>query len=91
MTLRCCAPAPLMPRFRPFTWIILVINVIFLIWIIVGASSTSPSCPPGLDPAACILGILWLITRPRRRECPACGYAAKRGVTVCQHCDRSFA
>lgn len=105
-----------MPRLRPFTWIILAINVLFLVWIIRGtASAGSQPCPPGLSPEACtaasqvgtgigaaliialwvavdiILGILWLITRPKRRDCRVCGYSAKRGVTTCTHCNTPFA
>jgi rubredoxin len=38
-----------------------------------------------------ILGILWLITRPRGRTCPACGTNAKKGVTVCRGCGYNFA
>jgi hypothetical protein len=32
------------PRWRPFTWIIVVINILFLIWIIAGVAGTSDSC-----------------------------------------------
>ncbi|HZD64824.1 MAG TPA: hypothetical protein VE152_01865 [Acidimicrobiales bacterium] len=31
-----------------------------------------------------ILGVLWLVTRPRGRSCPACGEFVKRGRTVCK-------
>lgn len=37
-----------------------------------------------------ILGVLWLVTRPRGRECPACGTRAKRGVLVCRSCGHDF-
>lgn len=37
-----------------------------------------------------ILGVLWLITRPRGRECPACGRRAKRGVLACTGCGHDF-
>ena len=38
-----------------------------------------------------ILGVLWLITRPRTRTCPVCGNGVKRGVTWCPHCGFDFA
>ncbi|GAB3676378.1 zinc ribbon domain-containing protein [Saccharopolyspora tripterygii] len=94
------------PRFRIFTWVILVINAIFLIWIIGGISTpTNPTDTAanvgvaigvgliiGLWVAAdVILGVLWLITKPKTRDCPACGRAVKRGQTQCGHCGYDFA
>jgi hypothetical protein len=38
-----------------------------------------------------VLGLIWLMTRPKRRLCPACGTEAKRGVTVCSGCSFDFA
>lgn len=105
------------PRFRPFTWVMLVINVLFLIWIIVGiagASGTPEDCGT-LSAEACnaaegvgtaigagliiglwvaadvILGVLWLITRPKRRDCPACGHSLRKGVTTCPKCGTNLA
>lgn len=37
-----------------------------------------------------ILGILWLITRPKRRQCPVCGKDVKKNRTVCK-CGFDFA
>lgn len=78
--------------FRKFTWVILAINVIFLVWLIAGfATANNSPCGGGLSTSACqaasdigtgigamivvflwvaadiILGIIWLITRPRQR------------------------
>jgi hypothetical protein len=104
------------PRFRVFTWIILAINVLFLIWIITGiASNNSTAADCGsLDRAACeaaenvgtaigvglivglwvaadvILGVLWLITRRKTRDCPACGRTVKRGQLQCKSCGYDF-
>jgi hypothetical protein len=36
------------------------------------------------------LGLIWLMTRPRR-HCPACGRDAKKGWTVCRKCGYDFA
>jgi hypothetical protein len=105
------------PRFRVFTWIILAINVLFLIWIIGGASSAADNCDGQVGDAleACqagtavgagigvaliiglwvavdlILGILWLITRRKTRDCPVCGNDVKRGQTRCKKCGHDFA
>jgi hypothetical protein len=36
-----------------------------------------------------VLGIIWLMTRPRR-HCPACGADAKKGITQCRKCGYLF-
>src|SRR3954453_19209344 len=108
---------PRFPRFRVFTWIILAINVLFLIWIIGGTSSAADNCDGEVGDAlsACeagtaigagigaamiiglwvavdiILGIIWLITRPKTRDCPVCGDYVKRGQTRCKKCGHDFA
>ena len=109
------------PRFRVFTWIILAINLIFLIWIITGSASsgstTAKSCAGETGQAlqTCqdaghigtaigvgliialwvaadvILGILWLVTRRKGRDCPVCGNSVKRGQTQCRKCGHDFA
>ena len=35
--------------------------------------------------------LIWFMTRPKGRDCPACGEGAKRGVTVCKNCGHDFA
>jgi hypothetical protein len=37
------------------------------------------------------LSIIWLMTKPRGRECPICGEFVKRGQTVCAGCGHDFA
>lgn len=37
------------------------------------------------------LSLIWFMTRPKGRECPACGETVKRGRTVCQGCNFDFA
>jgi zinc-ribbon domain len=37
-----------------------------------------------------ILGILWLVTRPKARPCPVCGTRVKEGVTICPKCGHDF-
>lgn len=94
------------PRFRIFTWVILAINAIFLVWIIGGvatrpnpedtASNVGTAIGAGLIiglwvAADLILGILWLITKPKTRDCPACGRTVKRGQMECKGCGYDFA
>lgn len=94
------------PRFRIFTWVILAVNAIFLIWIIEAiatrpdptntAANVGTAIGAGLvivlwAAADVILGILWLITKPRTRDCPACGRVVKRGQTDCKGCGYDFA
>jgi hypothetical protein len=37
------------------------------------------------------LSLILLMTRPRDRDCPVCGTAVKRGMTVCAACGHDFA
>jgi hypothetical protein len=38
-----------------------------------------------------ILGVVWLITRPHKRYCPACGNRVRKGVMRCSGCGFDFA
>lgn len=35
--------------------------------------------------------LIWFMSRPKTRDCPACGSSIKRGVTVCARCGHDFA
>jgi len=37
-----------------------------------------------------VLSIVWFMTKPARRMCPACGHEAKKGQTVCKKCGHDF-
>jgi hypothetical protein len=37
------------------------------------------------------LSLIWLMTRPKGRDCPVCGEKVKRGQTKCPHCGHDFA
>ena len=37
------------------------------------------------------LSLIWFMTRPKGRDCPACGTTVKRGRTVCPQCGHDFA
>lgn len=106
-----------MRNLRKLTWFILVVNALFLFWIIGGVGATSDNCAglTGDDLDLCqagtaigagigvtfiiflwmavdiILGIIWLVTNKKGRDCPACGTTAKKGVTVCKQCGHDFA
>ncbi len=36
------------------------------------------------------LSLIWFMTRPKGRECPACGERVKRGLTRCGSCGHDF-
>lgn len=38
-----------------------------------------------------VLGLVWLMSRPSRRQCPRCGNDVKKGLTVCRSCGYDFA
>jgi hypothetical protein len=35
--------------------------------------------------------LIWLMTRPKGRECPACGETVRKGQTECPECGHNFA
>lgn len=37
-----------------------------------------------------ILSLIWFMTRPKGRECPACGERVKKGRTECSNCGHDF-
>lgn len=37
------------------------------------------------------LALIWLMSRPRGRDCPVCGELVKRGRTLCPGCGHDFA
>ena len=38
-----------------------------------------------------VLSLVWFMTRPRHRECPACGSNVRKGVTTCKECGYDYA
>lgn len=38
-----------------------------------------------------VLGLVWLMSRPKNRQCPRCGHDVKKGLTVCGSCSYDFA
>jgi hypothetical protein len=37
------------------------------------------------------LALIWMMTKPERRLCPACGESVPRGLTACARCGHDFA
>ncbi|HVC76639.1 MAG TPA: hypothetical protein VND96_08995 [Candidatus Micrarchaeaceae archaeon] len=38
-----------------------------------------------------VLGLVWLMSKPKHRQCPRCGNEVKKGLTVCRSCSFDFA
>ena len=36
------------------------------------------------------LSLIWFMTRPKGRDCPACGEKVKKGLTACPNCGHDF-
>jgi hypothetical protein len=105
-----------MPKWRPFTWVIVIINVLFLVWIVAGvagladecadeAANLRDACEAGTAVGATIgvgiiiglwafvdviLGVLWLVTKPKARPCPVCGNDVRKGEVICRRCGYDF-
>ncbi len=37
-----------------------------------------------------VLGLIWLMTKGKKRDCPVCGHDVKKGQTVCKSCGYDF-
>jgi hypothetical protein len=37
-----------------------------------------------------VLALVWLMSRPRHRQCPRCGHDVKKGLTNCGNCGYDF-
>ncbi len=35
--------------------------------------------------------LIWLMSRPKHRQCPRCGHDVKKGLTACKNCGFDFA
>jgi hypothetical protein len=88
-----------MKNLRPFAWVIIVLNAYFLISFFMGIDGTESDTAIGLGFMFIIfwlaimntfLYVLYRITGGKRRECPACGVAVKKGLTVCPSCNFDF-
>lgn len=76
------------PRWRKATWVLAVFNLLSLIWLvsgIVGGVGVTMIVVIWFF-GFVVLGLVWLVSRPRYRECPQCGSDVKKGLTVCRSC-----
>jgi hypothetical protein len=65
-----------------------VLNVIFLIWVIAtGGSGVALFLWAAVD---LILGMLWLVARLTKSECPTCGTVVRRDRVECNVCGYEF-
>jgi hypothetical protein len=84
-----------MKNIRPFGWVIIAINVLYLFSMIRTAGAESDPTVAGmafifslffLAIINIILYILYRITATKKRTCPACGSKVPVGLTVCEKC-----
>lgn len=52
----------------------IAVGVIFFVWFLVFV----------------VLALVWFMTRPKGRTCPACGHDVRKGVTACSSCGHDF-
>jgi len=38
-----------------------------------------------------VLALIWLMSRPKHRQCPRCGHDVKKGQMVCKNCGYDYA
>jgi hypothetical protein len=90
-----------MKNIRPFGWVIIALNAYFFVsfFMNVDTSSSADSTAIGLGFIFLIfwlaimntfLYVLYRITGGKKRDCPACGIAVKKGLTVCPACNYDF-
>ena len=88
-----------MKSIRPFGWVIIALNIYFLINFFMGLDGTESDTVLGLGFMFLIfwlavmntfLYVLYRVTCGKKRECPACGSKVKTGITVCPNCRFDF-
>ena len=88
-----------MKNLRPFAWVIIVINAYFVISFFWSYDVNADDTANGIGIMVLIfwlailntfLYVLYRITGTKKRECPACGQAVKKGLTVCPSCNFDF-
>ena len=88
-----------MKNVRPFGWVIIALNLYFLINYFMGIDGTESDTVLGIGFMFLIfwlaimntfLYVLYRVTGGKRRECPACGSKVKVGITRCAKCGFDF-
>ena len=84
-----------MKNIRPLGWVIIAINVFFLVNFFASIDSTSSDTVIGFSFIFTLfmltvinvpLYIIYRVTGNKKRECPACGNRVPVGLTVCEKC-----
>ena len=84
-----------MKNIRPLGWVIIVVNVLFLVNFFSSIDSTSSDTVIGLSFILTLftltvidipLYVIYRVTGKKKRECPACGFGVPVGLTVCEKC-----
>jgi len=88
-----------MKNIRPFGWVIIALNLYFLINFFIGIDGTESDTILGLGFMFLIfwlaimntfLYVIYRVTGGKKRECPACGSRVKIGLTDCSKCGFDF-
>ncbi len=87
-----------MLRWRKMTWAILAFTALMIWWLLSIAQAEDPAVAGfGIILVLLlwlvgffVLGLVWMMSRPRHRLCPACGHDVKKGLTSCRNCGHSF-
>ena len=88
-----------MKNIRPLGWIIIAVNVFFLISFFASIDANSSDTVVGLSFILTLfvltiinipLYIVYRVTGSKKRECPACGSRVPVGLTVCRKCLYDF-
>jgi hypothetical protein len=86
----------LVPRWRKMTWVLLIWTAIFATWIVSGVNDAAGTAIGATLVfilwflGFVVLGLVWLMSRPKRRTCPHCGTDVKKGRTTCPSCAYDF-
>ena len=88
-----------MKGIRPFAWVIIALNIYFVVAFSLEIDSTDSDTALGLQFMVLmvwlaimnvVLYVLYRITGGKKRLCPACGKNVKKGLTICPSCNFDF-
>ena len=88
-----------MKNLRPFAWVIIALNIYFVVAFSLEIDSTDSDTALGLQFMVLmiwlaimniVLYVLYRITGGKKRQCPACGKNVKKGLTICPSCNFDF-
>jgi hypothetical protein len=76
----------MLPHWRLATWLLVAYNVVMPGAALAGAPYAGQVWILG----TAVLGVVWLVSHPRRRHCPRCRSEVARTYVVCPHCRHEF-